>query len=142
VGPGANTSNPLDRNAGGAIFNANGERIGTLPGIGVVNPDTGAIVGGSGAIVGGAGTTGGTDTSTSANANNNATLNGATADTRIGASTATPELDQAARRELQRQRRTVERKGQMMHSIAPRSGVDRTDQMPDDSTPLLSPARR
>jgi hypothetical protein len=101
-------------------------------GTGVVNPDTGAIMGG-------------TDTAgftTSANANNNASLNGAIADTRIGVATSTPELDQAARRELQRQRRTVERQGQMMQSIAPRSNVDRTDQMPDDSTPLLSPSRR
>jgi hypothetical protein len=131
VGPGATTTNPLDRNAG-AIFNANGERIGTVMGTGgVINPDTGVIASGTD-----------TGATTSANANNTANLNGATADTRIGVVTSTPELDQATRRELQRQRRTVERKGQMMHSLAPRTNVDRTDQMPDDSTPLLSPSRR
>jgi hypothetical protein len=59
-----------------------------------------------------------------------------------GAATSTLELDKATRREAQHQRKTVERKGQMIQSITPRSNVDRTDQMPDDSTPLLSPSRR
>lgn len=132
----ASTANPLGRDSG-AIFNANGERIGTTmgTGVGVVNPDTGVISAGTDAAAASGNAAAG------AGVNGNANVNAATADTRIGAAT-TPELDQAARRELQRQRRTVERKGQMMHSVAPRTSVDRTDQMPDDSTPLLSPARR
>jgi hypothetical protein len=116
---GTNTTftNNLDRNATGAIFNANGERIGTA----IVNPDTGFIVNDTTAA-----------TTASVGSVNSASI----------AVTSTPELDKAARREAQHQRRTVERKGQMMQSIAPRSNVDRTDQMPDDSTPLLSPSRR
>lgn len=47
-------------------------------------------------------------------------------------------LDRAARETRER----VARKGQVLNSIAPRTDVDRTDQMPDDSTPLLSPSRR
>jgi hypothetical protein len=116
---GANTTfntNP-DRNATGAIFNANGERIGTA----IINPDTGLIV---------------NDTTAAT------TASVGSAESASIAVAPTPEIDKAARREAQRQRRTVERKGQMMQSIAPRTSVDRTDQMPDDSTPLLSPSRR
>ena len=47
-------------------------------------------------------------------------------------------LDKSARETKER----VARKGQVLNSIAPRTDVDRTDQMPDDSTPLLSPSRR
>ena len=47
-------------------------------------------------------------------------------------------LDKAARDTRER----VARKGQVLNSITPRTDVDRTDQMPDDSTPLLSPSRR
>ncbi len=50
---------------------------------------------------------------------------------RIGAVVA-PELDQAARREVQRERNVAARKGQRLYSITPRTSVDRTDQMPDD----------
>jgi hypothetical protein len=120
----------------GNNFNANGERIG------VFTPDSGVIVGGgvaSGSAAsgggGGAGDTGG------GNAGFNggfAKANNATGN--AGVST-TPELDRATRREAQRARRTVESRSQMMHSIAPRTNVDRTDQMPDDRSPLLSPGR-
>jgi hypothetical protein len=58
------------------------------------------------------------------------------------ATTSSPVLDEATRREANKQRRTVERKGQMMQSITPRTEADRTHQMPDDSTPLLAPGRR
>jgi hypothetical protein len=109
-------TNP-DRNATGAIFNANGERIGTA----IINPDTGLIVNDTTAVT---------------------TASVGSAESASIAVVPTPEIDKAARREAQRQRRTVERKGQMMQSIAPRTSVDRTDQMPDDSTPLLSPSRR
>jgi hypothetical protein len=89
-----------------------------------VNPDTGVVVTDTGAVT----------TVPSGNTNGSAS-------TPLGAAT-TPELDRATRREAQHARKTVERKGQMMNSIAPRTNVDRTDQMPDDSTPLLSPSRR
>jgi hypothetical protein len=122
VGPASARTNGLDRNATGAIFDANGERIGPA----VVNPDQPA----SGAV-----------TANSAD-NAMANANAATSDNGRVGETPTPELDEAARREVQRARRTVERKGQMMQSITPRTNVDRTDQMPDDSSPLLSPNRR
>jgi hypothetical protein len=52
-----------------------------------------------------------------------------------------PELDRATRREAQRQRATVQRKGQMLNSITPRTSVDRTDQMADDPpSPALTPS--
>jgi hypothetical protein len=133
VGPAAGSSATFTNNpsATGGIFNANGERIAPF----IVNPDTGALMNGP--------VTYGTAIGSGDNASNaSANATGASADTRVGAAASTSELDQATRREAQHQRRTVERKGQMMQSIAPRSNVDRTDQMPDDSTPLLSPSRR
>jgi hypothetical protein len=138
VGPAAGNnglSNPVDRNASGAIFNANGERLFVPEAAGVAagTYGTGGMVSGSPAS--------GYSANDNAGAGNGAAGGTGAADVRTGATT-TPELDQAARREAQRIRKTVERKGQMMNSIAPRTEVDRTNQMPDDSTPLLSPARR
>ncbi len=46
-------------------------------------------------------------------------------------------LDQDARREAARTRAKVSRGGQLMYSVAPRTNVDRTWQMPDDQTPLM-----
>jgi hypothetical protein len=48
------------------------------------------------------------------------------------AATPTPELDAATRAAAARERAKVARKQQLMHSITPRTNVDRTDQMPDD----------
>jgi hypothetical protein len=112
--------------APGVQFNANGERIG------LINPDTGLVVTDTG--------TGTPSTNPSGNTVDTTTASG-NASTTLGVTT-TPELDRATRREAQHARRTVERKGQMLESITPRTNVDRTDQMPDDPTPLLSPARR
>jgi hypothetical protein len=108
--------------APGVQFNANGERIG------LINPDTGLVVTDTGT-----GTPSGNTVDTTTASGNASTTPGVTT---------SPELDRATRREAQHARKTVERKGQMLESITPRTNVDRTDQMPDDSTPLLSPARR
>jgi len=51
-------------------------------------------------------------------------------------------LDARLAKDARETRERVARKGQVLNSITPRTDVDRTDQMPDDSTPLLSPARR
>jgi hypothetical protein len=126
------------------MFNANGERLGVLvPDSGVLSTGpAGYGAAGYGASGGGGG--GGMDSGgnpAGANAGGGG-MNAAGVDNgRAGSLTMTPELDRAARRELQHERQVVERKGQMMHSIAPRTNVDRTDQMPDDSSPLLSPRR-
>jgi hypothetical protein len=55
------------------------------------------------------------------------------------ATTATPELDAATRAAERKLRAKTARKQQLMHSIVPRTNVDRTDQMPDDP---VSPAVR
>ena len=56
---------------------------------------------------------------------------------------ATPRLDAATRREARRERATVARGGQTLNTIAPRTNVDRTNQMPDDppSPALMTPDR-
>jgi len=53
--------------------------------------------------------------------------------------TPTPELDAATRAAERKLRAKTARKQQLMHSITPRTNVDRTDQMPDDP---ISPAVR
>jgi hypothetical protein len=123
----------------GSNFNANGERIGVL------TPDAGVIVGG-GVASGSAGASGGGGASDTGGGNAGfnagfANANTATGTAGVAGVSTTPELDRATRREAERARRTVETRSQMMHSIAPRTNVDRTDQMPDDRTPLLSPGR-
>jgi len=55
------------------------------------------------------------------------------------ATTPTPELDAATRAAERKLRAKSARKQQLMHSIVPRTNVDRTDQMPDDP---ISPAVR
>jgi hypothetical protein len=53
--------------------------------------------------------------------------------------TATPLLDEAAKKALARDRAKVQRNQQLMHSITPRTNNDRTDQAPDDPpSPALS----
>ena len=56
--------------------------------------------------------------------------------------TPTPLLDEATRAAAARERAKVARKQQLMHSITPRTGNDRSDQMPDDppSPALTLPA--
>jgi len=49
---------------------------------------------------------------------------------------ATPELDRATRKELAKARTASRTNRQLLTSIAPRTNVDRTDQMPDDPIPL------
>jgi hypothetical protein len=51
-------------------------------------------------------------------------------------------LDESARRENARTRAKVQRGGQMLYSVTPRTNVDRTDQMPDDNSPLMNGTRR
>jgi hypothetical protein len=51
--------------------------------------------------------------------------------------TPTPELDAAIRNSAQQTRKKVERKGQVLNSITPRTNADKSDQMPDDP---VSPA--
>jgi hypothetical protein len=53
--------------------------------------------------------------------------------------TQTPELNAATRAAEKKLRAKTARKQQLMHSITPRTNVDRTDQMPDDP---ISPAVR
>ena len=64
--------------------------------------------------------------------------NGGTSVSRSGAAL----LDEDARREKARTRATVSRGGQMLHSVTPRTDVDRSWQMPDDNSPLLNGTRR
>jgi len=52
--------------------------------------------------------------------------------------TPTPEINAATRRVANETHRKVARNEQLMHSIAPRTDVDRTSQMPDDPSPLFS----
>ncbi|MGE5615454.1 MAG: hypothetical protein ACM3X5_00920 [Bacillota bacterium] len=52
--------------------------------------------------------------------------------------TPTPEINVATRRVANETHRKVARNEQLMHSIAPRTDVDRTAEMPDDPTPLFS----
>jgi len=55
-----------------------------------------------------------------------------------GSVTSTPELDRATRKELAKAKMVSRsRNKQLLNTIAPRTDVDRTDQMPDDP---LSPA--
>jgi hypothetical protein len=56
-----------------------------------------------------------------------------------GAAMATPEINSAVRREARKERATVERRGQMLYSITPRTHGDLSWQMPDDPvSPALS----
>lgn len=102
---------------GASPLNANGERTGAVSG----NPAQGGPAGTVGVING---------------------ANGAAVGTSAGASV-TPELDRATRREAQRTRNTVARKGQMLQSIAPRTNADRSGQMADDppSPAIATPDR-
>jgi len=60
----------------------------------------------------------------------------------VANSAASRALDARLEKAARETRERVARKGQVLNSVAPRTDVDRTDQMPDDSTPLLSPSRR
>jgi len=60
----------------------------------------------------------------------------------VANSAASRALDAKLAKDARDTRERVARKGQVLNSVAPRTNVDRTDQMPDDSTPLLSPSRR
>jgi len=58
------------------------------------------------------------------------------------AQAAAPELDAAMRSSETRTRAKVARKGQLLHSIAPRTNNDRSDEMPDDPvSPAITPPR-
>jgi hypothetical protein len=58
------------------------------------------------------------------------------------AQAAAPELDAAMRSSEARTRAKVARKGQLLHSIAPRTNNDRSDEMPDDPvSPAITPPR-
>lgn len=145
LAPSSNPAGVVDRDGRFLNPNTSGQRPGTEVVNEGISADTGPTLRGLESSTGATSVTNSTGTSSNSGSGNNAntTGNGATADGgRAGSVTSTPELDMAARREAQRARKTVERKGQMMQSIAPRSNVDRTDQMPDDATPLLSPNRR
>jgi hypothetical protein len=60
----------------------------------------------------------------------------------VANSAASRALDARLEKSARETRERVARKGQVLNSVAPRTDVDRTDQMPDDATPLLSPSRR
>jgi hypothetical protein len=138
----ANTPQAADRATGSGPLSSD-IRNGVIVNDGVVMPGATGI-NADGERTGGA--------SGNATASGNPTANGGVAGANGGpapaaagrlGSSVTPELDRATRREAQRTRNTAARKGQMLHSITPRTNVDRSDQMPDDppSPAIATPDR-
>lgn len=134
---GANGSAAIGTNAASGTLNS---PLSSDVGTGVIYP--GAPYG----ITDTTGVTGTTPGTTSGGTPNYGNANAAAAVNGAGftaSAIATPQLDAATRREARRERATVARGGQTLNTIAPRTNVDRTNQMPDDppSPALRTPDR-
>jgi hypothetical protein len=118
-------------------------------GTGVIYPG-GPDLGTTGSGTNGTATTGSGYGGSSAGGSTGASVNGGVGGTNAAArgsitagGIASPELNAATRREARKERAVVQRRGQMLESITPRTNVDRSNEMPDDpvSPALATPDR-